>query len=351
MTIRAVPDKAGTAGRRDDMKTHTTLGSFAVMLALAIVLPASQAGAQSIAGKWLANADTPNGPVELVFEILQEGSQLKGTATVFDTLTPISALRFDDGKFSGEITVMGGNYRLVASVSGSKMSGTWEQVGGEYKGTWTAERAATASATGIAGAWDIVADTPDGNVAYLLELNQQGDALSGTIGGDMGSAPLDALSYKDGKLHFEVDPGGGIYVIDGTLEGDNLKGRWAVSGGGPSGTWSGKRKGAAAGSAASAQASVAGTWDGSAETPDGTMTFQMVLQQNGDALSGQIPTPDATIAMQKVSFSGGKLAFEVDYAGGTYRIEAALEGTTLKGKWSSVNSGDSGSFTAQKKNL
>ncbi len=332
------------------MKTRTILSSFAFTLALAVVLPASQAGAQTIAGKWLANADTPNGPLELVFEVQQEGSQLKGTATVFETLTPISALRFEDGKFSGEITVMGGNYRLIATVSGSKMTGTWEQVGGEYKGTWTADHAAAASAAGIAGAWDIVADTPDGNAAYLLELNQQGAALSGTIGGDMGSAPLDALSYKDGKLHFEVDAGGGIYVIDGALEGDNLKGRWAVSGGGPSGTWSGKRKGAAAGSAASAQASLAGTWDGSADTPDGNMAFQMLLQQNGDTLAGQIPMPDGNLALKKVSFSGGRLAFEVDYMGGTYRFEAALDGTRLKGKWSSVDGSDSGSFAAQKRN-
>jgi hypothetical protein len=332
------------------MKTRSTLSSFAFMFLLAIAMPAGQAGAQTIAGKWLAKADTPNGPMDLVFEIQQEGSQLKGTAIVFDTSTPISALRFDDGKFSGEITVMGGNYRLAATLTGGKMTGTWEQVGGEYKGTWTADRAPSAPAAGIAGAWDIVADTPDGNAAYLLELNQQGDALSGTIGGDMGSAPLDALSYKDGKLHFQVDGGGTVYIIDGALEGEGLKGRWNTAGGGPSGTWSGKRKGAAAGSATPAQASLVGTWDGSADTPDGTVTFQMLLQQNGDALAGQIPTPDGNAALQKVSFSGSMLVFEVDYMGGTYRIEAALEGTSLKGKWSSVTGSESGPFTAQKKN-
>lgn len=328
------------------MKTRITLSCFASILALAMFLPASQTGAQAIAGKWLGNADTPNGPVELVFEIQQDGSQFKGTATVFETSTPISALRFEDDKFSGEITVMGGNYRLAATVNGGKMSGTWEQVGGEYKGTWTAERAAAMPVAGIAGAWDIVADTPDGNVPYLLELNQQGDVFSGTIGGDMGSAPLDALSYRDGKLHFEVDAGGTVYVIDGALEGDNLKGRWTVTGG-PSGTWSGKRKGAAAGSA---QASLAGTWDGSAETPDGTMTFQMLLQQSGDALAGHIPMPDGNVALKKASFSGGRLVFEVDYMGGTYRFEAASDGSTLKGRWSSVDGSDSGSFTAQKRN-
>ena len=331
------------------MKTRITLSSFAFMLSLVMALPASQAGAQTVTGKWLAKADTPNGPMDLVFDLQQEGNQLKGTATVFDTLTPISALQFTDGKFSGEISVMGGTYRLAATVTGGKMAGAWEQVGGEYKGTWTAERAASAPAAGIAGAWDIVADTPDGNATYLLELNQQGEALSGTIGGDMGSAPLDALSYKDGKLHFAVDGGGTVYIIDGQLEGESLKGRWAISGGGPSGTWSGKRKGAAAGSAPAAQASLAGTWDGSADTPDGTMTFQILLQQNGDALAGHIPMPDGNISLQKVSFSGGKLVFEVEYMGGTYRFEAALDGTSLKGKWASVNGSDSGQFNAQKK--
>jgi len=335
--------------RENDMKIRIILSSLACMLAFAIALPAGQAGVQTIAGKWLAKADTPNGPMDLVFEIYQEGNQLTGTALVFETSTPISALRFDGGKFSGEITVMGGNYRLAATLNEGKMAGTWEQVGGDYKGTWTAQREAVAPATGIVGAWDIVAITPDGNAMYLLELNKQGDALSGTIGGDMGTAALDALSYRDGKLHFEVDGGGAVYVIDGALEGDNLKGRWAISGGGESGTWSGKRKGAA-GSTAPTQVSLGGTWDGSAETPDGTRTFQIVLQQNGDTLAGQIPTPDGNVTLQKVSLSGGKLVFEVEYMGGTYRIEATLDGSSLKGKWSAVDSGDSGLFTAQKKN-
>jgi len=328
------------------MSTRIILSTFACIFSLAIALPANQAGVQTIAGKWLGNADTPNGPVDLAFEIQQDGNQLKGSATVFETSTPISALRFEDGKFSGEITVMGGNYRLVATVSEGKMTGTWEQVGGDYKGTWTAERATVAPAAGIAGTWDIVAEMPDGRATYLLELNQQGDALSGSIGGDMGSAPLDALSYKDGKLHFEVDAGSGVYVIDGALEGEGLKGRWTVSGGGDSGAWSGKRKG----SAASAQTSIAGTWDGSADTPDGTMAFQMLLQQNGDALTGRIPMPDGAVTMNKVSFSGGKLVFEVDYMGGTYRFEATLDGNSMKGKWSSVDGSDSGQFSAQKKN-
>jgi hypothetical protein len=333
------------------MKTRILFSSLAFMLLLAITLPASQAGAQTIAGKWLGNADTPNGPVALVLEIHQEGNQLAGTAALLETSTPISSLRFDEGKFSGEITVMGASYRLAAAVNEGKMTGTWEQVGGEYKGTWTAVRETAGAASGIAGAWDIVAVTPEGNAMYLLELNKQGDALSGTIGGDMGSAALDALSYKDGKLHFEVDGGGTIYVIDGALEGDSLKGRWAISGGGESGAWSGKRKGAAAGSAVPAQASLSGTWDGSAETPDGSrMNFQMQLQQNGDSLAGQILIPDEKVTLQRVSFSGGKLVFGVEYMGGTYRFEATLEGNVLNGKWSAVDGSDTGAFTAQKRN-
>jgi len=226
------------------MKTRIILSSLACLLALAIALPVNQASAQTIAGKWLAKADAPNGPVELVFEIRQEGSQLSGTALVFETTTPISDLRFDGGKFSGEITVMGGNYRLTAALNEGKMAGTWEQVGDDLKGTWTAEREAAApAATGIAG-----------------------------------------------------------------------------------------------------------TWDGSADAPDGTRTFQMQLQQSGDSLTGQIPTPDGTVTLQKMSFSGGKLVFEVDYMGGTYRIEATLEGNSLNGKWSAVDGSDSGPFTAQKKN-
>ncbi len=333
------------------MKLRIIIVSLACVCALAIAGHASQGGAVKIAGKWLAKADTPNGPVDLMFDIQQEGDRLTGTAVVFETTTPINSLKFDDGKFSGEITVMGGNYRLAATLAGGKMTGTWEEVAGEYRGTWTAEQATVAPVSGVVGSWDITAATPEGDAAYLLELNQDGDALTGTIGGEMGAAPLTALSYKDGTLHFEVDGGGNLYIVDGALEGETLKGRWAVSGGGESGTWSGKRKGGAPGAASPAQANLGGTWDGSADTADGTMTFEMQLQQNGSALAGQIPTPEGTVTLQKVSFAGGKLVFEVEYMGGTYRIEATLEGDSLDGKWSAVDGSDSGRFAARKKTL
>lgn len=333
------------------MKLRIIIVSLACVFAFVIAGQASPGGAVKIAGKWLAKADTPNGPVDLVFDIQQEGDRLTGTAVVFETTTPINSLKFDDGKFSGEITVMGGNYRLAATLAGGKMTGTWEEVAGEYRGTWTAEQATVAPVSAIVGSWDITAAMPEGDAAYLLELNQEGDALTGTIGGEMGAAPLTALSYKDGTLHFEVDGGGNLYIVDGALEGETLKGRWAISGGGESGTWSGKRKGGAPGAASPAQANLGGTWDGSADTADGTMTFEMQLQQNGSALAGQIPTPEGTVTLQKVSFTGGKLVFEVDYMGGTYRIEATLEGDSLDGKWSAVDGSDSGRFAARKKTL
>lgn len=333
------------------MKLRIIVVSFACVFALAIAGQAGEGGVVKLAGKWLAKADTPNGPVDLVFDIHQEGDRLTGTAVVFDTTTAINSLKFDEGKFSGEITVMGGNYRLAATLAEGKMTGTWEEVAGEYKGTWTAEHVTDAPVAAVIGSWDITATTPEGDASYLLELNQEGDALTGTIGGDMGTAPLTALSYKDGNLHFEVDGGGNLYVIDGALEGESLKGRWAVSGGGESGTWSGKRKGGAAGAASAPHANLGGTWDGSADTADGTMTFEMQLQQDGDSLSGQIPTPEGTVTLQKVSLAGGKLVFEVDYMGGTYRIEAALEGDSLNGKWSALDGSDSGRFSARKKSL
>ena len=58
------------------MKTLVTLSTITLMFMLAIAMPASQGGTQTIAGKWLAKADTPNGPVDLVFEIQQEGNQV-----------------------------------------------------------------------------------------------------------------------------------------------------------------------------------------------------------------------------------------------------------------------------------
>jgi hypothetical protein len=195
-----------------------------------------------------------------------------------------------------------------------------------------------------------VAVTPGGDLKAVLDVKQDAASLTGSLSFETGTAPVTAVTFKDGKFHFEVDLGGTVYAVNAELQGSALKGKWSPVAGGEGGDWSATRKGTEpAAAAAPVQESLAGTLDATAESPDGNLSVQMQLQQTGESISGQLVAADGSIAIQKPTFAAGKLSFEVEYMGGTYRIELALEGAKMTGKWTAVGGTDTGKFYAQKK--
>ncbi len=308
----------------------------------------------SILGKWLGKAETPNGPIEIEFEFKQDGNLLTGTAALMQSTISLSAIKFEEPNLSVELAFGGNSYKMLGALKDGKFSGSWEQIGGDMKGTWIAERrpapiVATSAATGISGSWNTISVTPNGELALTLDLKQEGEKVSGTLTSEMGSAPIQAASFKENKLQFNVDLGGTVYRVEGNLLENAFDGKWYPSAGGEGGSWRATRRAAAPPQAAAEPVNVEGTWQSTAVTPDGELPFDVVLKQAGGVLSGQIVTPDGTLSLQKVSFSESNLSFEVDYMGGTYRIEATLAGNKFTGKWSSVSGSDTGAWSAVRK--
>ncbi len=334
------------------MKGRLVSSGFAFILCLGVAVVMGQGGSQAILGKWLAKADTPNGPMEIEFEFRQEGTQLAGTALIMGSSVPLSNLQFDGSRLTGILLVFGESYQIAGGLRGGKLSGNWEQAGGDMKGTWSADRAGglSAAGSGAVGSWDSVAVTPGGDLRAVLDVKQEGEGLTGTLSSDMGSIPVSAVTFKDGKFHFEVEVGGTVYAVDAELQEGALKGKWAPLGGETGGEWSATRRVAEPSPAAApAAASLAGNWDAIAESPDGQLSFEMQLQQAGESISGQLVDPDGSIALQKATFSGDMFSFEVEYMGGIYRIDLTLHGTKLAGKWTAVSGTETGKFSAQKK--
>jgi autotransporter translocation and assembly factor TamB len=79
---------------------------------------------------------------------------------------------------------------------------------------------------------------------------------------------------------------------------------------------------------------IAGTWKFTLDTPGGVREIGVVLEQNGDRISG---TWDKSSAV-KGTFAGGKLelAFPIqtqEAGNGTIRITGSMQGQNLAGKW------------------
>src|SRR6059036_768098 len=272
------------------------LESLALVLALGAPLPGF-AGVEAILGKWLAKAETPAGPVELEIEIRQEGAQLVGTAVTLQASIPLQNLVFEEPNISVELRGAGGQtFRLKGTLKDGRFSGTYEQVGGDMKGPWSMERrAAPASApatdTGISGTWSSVSVTPNGDLALVLELKQEGEKVTGTVGSEMGTLPIKDGSYKDNALRYDVEFGGNTYRTEGTLKDGKFTGKWSTVGGTDSGPWSAARKAAPTPAPAPAPApagapvvSVDGRWTSVAITPSGNINFEANVKQAGATL-------------------------------------------------------------------
>jgi hypothetical protein len=184
----------------------------------------------------------------------------------------------------------------------------------------------------------------------VLDLKQDGDKLSGEIRSDMGSLLIQAGSFKDPKLQFDIDLGGTTYRIQAELKEGKFTGGWAPAAGGDGGAWSAARKGdRPAMEAKAVPAAVIGIWNAVANSPDGDLQFQMEIKQSGDTLAGQFITPDGSLPLPKLVFANDKLSFEVEYMGGLYRVELLLANDKLAGRWFAVTGSENGTFTAERK--
>jgi hypothetical protein len=329
--------------------------ALVLLMTLGALTPRASAGVESLLGKWQVKAETPNGPLDLDFEFRQEGSQIQGTATTVQGSVPFSAIKLEDTKLSMDLMIGDSTYKLYAILREGKLEGTWEQSGGAMKGTWTGTRsaapAASSAASGIRGSWNTVAVTPNNDIMATLELKQEGEKLAGVISSDMGSLPVQAASFKDNKLQFDLDLGGNTYRITATLDGEKLTGGWAPAAGGEGGAWRATRKTSAPQSASPAPGSTGfvGSWNVVAVTPEGNMQFVAEIKQTGADLAGTLATPDGRITIQKLVVAGDKVSFEVDYMGGTYRVEATLANDKLSGKWSAVGGGEGGALSGERR--
>ena len=221
-------------------------------------------------------------------------------------------------------------------------------------------------ATDVLGTWDATVTTQQGQVIpSQLTLKKDGEKIVGTISSQMGESPVEA--EVKGKVLtvwfiFQGQSGPMAIEMNGTVDGDAVKGTMAVGGQG-GGEWTATRaknpnaketpKEPAKDQPAAAKTDLTGTWNVTVELPNMTATPTVVLKQDGEKLTGDYVSAQygkfsitGTIKGADVSFwfamnvEGN--ALNVTYTG-TVDKDGALKG--------SVNYGDlmSGTFVASKK--
>jgi hypothetical protein len=99
---------------------------------------------------------------------------------------------------------------------------------------------ATAAEPKVAGTWDALASTPEGEMASVLVLKQADGKLE--AGMELNGSPrtVTDTTLEAGVLRFKVQYEGGVYDVELKVDGDAMEGTW--QGGGYSGTLKAKRR-------------------------------------------------------------------------------------------------------------
>jgi hypothetical protein len=216
------------------------------------------------------------------------------------------------------------------------------------------------AAADVIGTWNVTVTTPQAAIPSQLKLKKDSDKIVGTISSQMGESSVEAaVKGKDLSVWFNFQGQNGPMAIelDGTVEGDSIKGSMLI-GGQVGGEWVATRSKdskdlAKDGKDPAPSPSLTGTYNVTVELPNMTANPTVVLKQEGEKLTGEYVSAQygkfplaGTIKGADVSFS---FAMNVEGNGLNVTYTGAVDKDgAIKG---SVAYGDmmSGTFTAAKK--
>lgn len=186
------------------------------LLALSLAVPAMAAAQATITGPWEVTIDSPQGPMSIDANLKQDGEVLTGMiVSPMGNVELKGTFKNNELAFSYSVPLQGQNLdiTMTGKLAGDTIDGL-VAIAGLGEVPWKAKRktgaaaaapaaaapaaaaaapaASTASAAGagVTGKWDILMDTPAGQMPFTGNLVQTGDKVSGTVTGPTGELPI-----------------------------------------------------------------------------------------------------------------------------------------------------------------
>ena len=191
------------------------------LLALSLAVPAMAAAQANIAGPWEVTIDSPQGAMSIDANLKQDGEvltgmiispmgnvELKGTfknnELAFSYSVPLQGQNLDitmTGKLAGDtidglVAIAGlGEVpwkakRKTAAAAAAPAAAAPAAAAPAAAAAAPAASAASPAGAGVTGKWDILMDTPAGQMPFTGNLVQTGDKVSGTVTGPTGELPI-----------------------------------------------------------------------------------------------------------------------------------------------------------------
>ena len=189
------------------------LSLLAPALAFALTVPAVAAAQANLTGPWEVTIDSPQGAMTIDADLKQQGEALTGVITSpMGTVELKGTFKNDELSFSYSVPLQGQNLdiTMTGKLAGETIDGL-VAIAGLGEVPWKAKRkapgsapaaapaapaasaapaAAATSGEGISGKWDVLMDTPAGQMPFTANFTQTGDKVAGTIAGPGGDIPI-----------------------------------------------------------------------------------------------------------------------------------------------------------------
>jgi len=174
------------------------------LLALSLALPAMAAAQANVSGPWEVTIDSPQGAMSIDADLKQDGEALTGMITSpMGNVELKGTFKNNELAFSYSVPLQGQNLdiTMTGKLAGDTIDGL-VTIAGLGEVPWKAKRktaaaaAASASAApaatgpGVTGKWDILMDTPAGQMPFTANFVQTGEKVSGTVSGPTGEMPI-----------------------------------------------------------------------------------------------------------------------------------------------------------------
>jgi hypothetical protein len=182
----------------------------------------------------------------------------------------------------------------------------------------------------LIGKWEMTTTTDQGTRTSLFTVF--GD-LTGRYESFGGEIPVKEIKLDGDQVAFSIETGFGdqSFTIDfkGKLDGTTLKGETTT----PRGTRQVTGKKLEASPATAPAAAIAGTWEISRETQQGTRTARLTIKED---MTATYATNDTTVPVTDLRLDGDQLSFKVTVKRGEREVpmefKGKVAGTTLKGE-------------------
>jgi hypothetical protein len=296
-----------------------------------VVFGVTAQAAENPVGEWTVVTDAGGQENTSTVTITEADGSYSGSIATDQGVLELEGISFEEGELKFDMTVDAQGQQMAFSfsgkISGDKMDVTWGSEFGDFPGEATRGDGADPN-----GEWTVVTDAGGQETTSVINVSLADGAVTGTITGDEGTAPLVNPGFEGNTLTFDItiDAQGQELELkfSGAITGDSMDVSWGSEFGDFPGV--GTRGGAA---------DPNGEWTVVTDAGGQETTSVINVSLADGAVSGTITGDAGTSPLVNPGFEGKTLTFDLTIDGQGQELElkfsGVIDGDTMDVIWGS----------------